>query len=169
MAITTYTVRQVSPIAAEEFPTPPTITGTVVISGSTSNLYVNINRTNLDGDPGTGRSGEYRWVNGPALQGGPAPGPYGVIIGGNDSWLTTGADGAATNISCWGWPAGEDQPTNDTEFIALTQYLQRTFSGTVTVNSTASAKTYLQAQGFYYQYPVGFQGQSPSTGTGSDS
>jgi hypothetical protein len=164
MAITTYPVRQVAPIAAEEFPTPPSITGTVVISGSTSTLYVNINRTNLDGDPGTGRSGEYRWVNGPDTAFN-----YGVIIGGNDSWQTTGADGAATNISCWGWPAGEDQPTNDTEFIALTQYLQRTFSGTVTVNSTGSAKTYLQAQGFYYQYPVGFQGQSPSTGTGSDS
>ena len=38
----------------------------------------------------------------------------------------------------------------------------------IAIASAAAAKSALQTAGMYYQYPVGFAGQSPNTGTGSD-
>jgi hypothetical protein len=48
--------------------------------------------------------------------------------------------------------------TNDTEFKNLAGYILGTTYGTVD-----DAKDGLQSAGMYYQYPVGFDGQSPNT------
>ena len=158
---TTFTVRQFYTIPPESLPLGEVPTGTFIVTGSASNLLINNNRTDLSNDTidGVGASGTSNgWWPGPSTS------VYGVIVGGNESFTNTGA-GAVTPsyVSCWGWVAQETQGTNDTEFISLASNIL----GTVQ-NSVANAKTALRNAGYYYQYPVGFDGQSPNTGTGSD-
>ena len=158
---TTFTVRQFYTIPPESLPLGEVPTGTFIVTGSASSLLINNNRTDLANDTidGVGVSGTSNgWWPGPSTS------VYGVIIGGNESFTNTGA-GAVTPsyVSCWGWVAQETQGTNDTEFISLASNIL----GTVQ-NSVANAKTALRNAVYYYQYPVGFDGQSPNTGTGSD-
>jgi len=164
MATTSFAVRQFYNIPSEEgaFTAP---SGVYVVTGSVSRLLVNNSRTNLANDSFTINSTPYSSGG----SGGWWPGPdsstigYGVIVGGADEYGNSTPDGRTSTVSCWGWPAGEDQPTNDAEFIALAgSVLGTTFA------NTGSAKTALRTAGFYYQYPAGFDGQSPNTGAGSD-
>jgi len=169
MATTTFTVRQFYTIPSE-YGTFTAPTGTYVVTGSASRLLVNNNRTNLASDsmtittqnssPYVANSGTTEgWWPGPST----SAADYGVIVGGSDTYTNSSPDGRTSAVSCWGWPAGEDQATNDTEFISLAgSVLGTTFA------NTGSAKTALRNAGFYYQYPVGYDGQSPNTGTGSD-
>jgi len=175
MATTTFAVRQFYNIASEYTTFNSSGIGVFVVTGSVSRLLVNNTRTNLSVDSftmdtsagtTTFNSGTSQgwWPAGtnPAVAGGVAQ-DVGIIVGGADGYANTTPDGRLSTVSVWGWPAGEDQPTNDAEFIAL--------AGSVlgaTYANTGSAKTALRNAGFYYQYPVGFDGQSPNTGTGSD-
>jgi hypothetical protein len=161
MAITTFSVRQFFNIPSELLPISRP-TGTFIVTGSISNILINDTRTNLANDniPGIGTSGgSDGWWPGPSS----AADGFGVIVGGNDTYANPASDGRTSTISCWGWTAQETQGANDTAF--------RSIAGSIlgaTYATTASAKSALQNAGFYYQYPVGFQGQSPNTGTGSD-
>jgi hypothetical protein len=164
MATTTFAVRQFFNIPSEEgaFTAP---TGTYVVTGSVSRLLVNNSRTNLANDSFTigatpySSGGQLGWWPGPDSSGA----GFGIIVGGNDAYANSTPDGRTSTVSCWGWAAQETQGANDTEFIALAgSVLGTTFA------NTGSAKTALQAAGFYYQYPVSYDGQSPNTGTGSD-
>ena len=158
---TTFTVRQFYTIPPESLPlTGERPEGVFVVTGSASNLIINNTRTNLANDTMTiGNSGTSNgWWPGPSTS------VYGIIVGGNESFTNTGA-GAVTPsyVSCWGWVAQETQGANDTEFISLAgNILGATYA------SVANAKTALRTAGYYYQYPVTFDGQSPNTGTGSD-
>jgi hypothetical protein len=176
MATTTFAVRQFYNIPSE-YGTFTAPSGVFVVTGSVSRLLVNNTRTNLAADvmnitisesPFTyvANSGTSQgwWPAGtnPAVAAGIVQ-SVGIIVGGADGYANTTPDGRLSTVSVWGWLAGEDQPTNDAEFIAL--------AGSVlgaTYANTGSAKTALRNAGFYYQYPVGFDGQSPNTGTGSD-
>jgi hypothetical protein len=169
MAITTFAVRQFYTIPSE-YGTFARPASTFVVTGSISRLLVNGGRTNLANDSMTittqisspyianSNTSEGWWPS-------PSISDYGVIIGGNDAVYTNSSpDGRTSFVSCWGWLASEDQPSNDTAFKEL--------AGSIlgaTYETTASAKAALQSAGFYYQYPVGYQGQSPNTGDGSDS
>lgn len=169
MATTTFTVRQFYNIASE-YGTFTAPSGVYVVTGSVSRLLVNNNRTNLAADSfSMNTTGQGTVTFNSGTGDGWWPGPnnsgagYGVIVGGNDNYANLSPDGRTSTVSCWGWLAQEDQPANDTEFRAL--------AGAVlgaTYADTASAKTALRNAGFYYQYPVGYDGQSPNTGTGSD-
>jgi hypothetical protein len=170
MALTTFAVRQFFTIPSE-YGTFARPAATFVVTGSVSRLLVNSGRTDLATDSMTivtQFSSPYIANSGTSEGWWPSPdisaGGYGIIVGGNELYANSSPDGRTSNVSCWGWLAGEDQATNDTEFIALAESIL----GTEYAN-TASAKAGLQSAGFYYQYPVGFQGQSPSTGNGSDS
>jgi len=161
MAITTFTVRQFFNIPSGELPLGEVPTGTFIVTGSASNLLINNNRTDLANDsiPLIGFSGTSNgWWPGPSTL------VYGIIVGGNESFTNTGA-GAVTPsyVSCWGWDAGEDQATNNASFISLAGNILGT-----TFANTSSAKSALRSAGYYYQYPVGYDGQSLNTGTGSD-
>ena len=161
MALTTFAVRQFYNIPAELLPLARPA-GTYIVTGSISNILINNTRTDLSIDviPGVGNSGTPDgWWPSPDIS---AAG-YGVIVGGNDVYSNSTPDGRTSTISCWGWAAQEDQPSNDAEFIDLASVILG-----VEYANTASAKSGLQNAGFYYQYPVGYQGQSPSTGPGSD-
>jgi hypothetical protein len=169
MATTTFLVRQFYTIPSE-YGTFTAPSGVFVVTGSISRLLVNNTRTNLANDsmsittqnnsPYVANSGTPQgWWPGPNT----SAANYGIIVGGNDAYANTTPDGRTSEVSCWGWIASEDQPSNDAEFIAL--------AGSVlgaTYANTGSAKTALRNAGFYYQYPVGYDGQSPNTGTGSD-
>jgi hypothetical protein len=170
MATTTFAVRQFYNIASEYGTFNISGLGLYVVTGSISRLVINNNRTNLAADSfemdtqnaGTAtfnsNTGE-GWWPGPST----STADYGVIVGGNDTYANISPDGRTSTVSCWGWPAGEDQATNDAEFISLAgSILGATYA------NTGSAKTALRNAGFYYQYPVGFDGQSPNTGNGSD-
>jgi len=158
---TTFTVRQFYTIPLESLPlTGERPEGVFVVTGSASNLIINNTRTNLANDTMTiGNSGTSNgWWPGPSTS------VYGIIVGGNESFTNTGA-GAVTPsyVSCWGWVSQETQGANDTEFISLAgNIIGDTFA------SVANAKTALRSAGYYYQYPVGYDGQSPNTGNGSD-
>lgn len=170
MALTTLPVRQFFQIASEygNFNNPAS---TYVVTGSVSRLLVDGGRSNLAADSFTMNTnqGSVNFTSGGPEGWWPSPdisaGGYGVIVGGNDGFANSTPDGRTSTVSCWGWPAGEDQATNDAEFIALTEQILNNPS----LNTTASCKSALQSAGYYYQYPVGYQGQSPSTGPGSDS
>ncbi len=169
MATTTFAVRQFYTIPSE-YGTFTRPASTYVVTGSISRLLVNAGRTNLANDsmtittqnasPYIANSGTNEgWWPGPDSSGA----GYGVIVGGNDAYTNVSPDGRTSNVSCWGWIAQEDQAANNAEFISL--------AGSIlgaTYEDTASAKTALRNAGFYYQYPVGFDGQSPNTGDGSD-
>lgn len=165
MAITTLPVRQFFNVPTEEgaFAAPAS---TFVVTGSVSRLLVNDSRTNLANDSFTINSTTYNsdttdgWWPSPSIDGGSG---YGIIVGGNDLFSNTSPDGRISTVSCWGWVAQEDQANNDAEFIALAAIVTG-----VEIATTASAKTNLQSRGYYYQYPTGFDGQSPKTGAGSD-
>ena len=152
---TTFARRQFNTTPTEGWPTA-TLTGTYQVKGTISELYINNTRTNLANDNLYGK--EFGWFPSPDLNN------YGIIVQGNDAVVAnTRADGGTSYVSIWGWDAGEDQGTNDTSFRTLAGYIMGTTYATV-----ANAKTALQAAGMYYQYPVGYDGQSPNTGTGSD-
>ena len=153
---TIFTRRQFNTIPTEDWPVAP-LTGTYQVQGTVSSLFINNTRTNLANDNLYGNA--WGWFPSPDLNN------YGIIVQGNDAVVAnTQADGSGVAyVSIWGWSAKEDQITNDTEFKNLAGYILGTTYGTV-----ANAKTALQSAGLYYQYPVGFDGQSPNTGDGSD-
>ena len=174
MALTTFAVRQFYNIPSE-YGTFTAPTGTFVVTGSVSRLLVNNTRTNLANDfmsITTQNDGPYAASSGTSEGWWPAGTTAvfdigvttgGIIVGGNDEYANSSPDGRISKISVWGWVEQENQGANDTEF--------RTLAGTIlgaTYADTASAKTALRNAGFYYQYPVGYDGQSPNTGTGSD-
>lgn len=156
---TVFTVRQFTNIPSENLPLGPRPANTFIVSGSESNMLINDTRTNLSEDDLYGQNNG--WFPGPST----AADAYGIIVGGNDGFQNTAADNRAggAKVSCYGWVAQETQGTNDTEFINLAQYV----CGTTFVDVSA-AKSFLDGLGYYYQYPVGFNGQSPNTGNGSD-
>ena len=174
MATTTFAVRQFYTIPSE-YGTFTAPTGTFVVTGSVSRLLVNNTRTNLASDsmsittqnssPYVANSGTSQgwWPAGTTavFEAGVTTG--GIIVGGNDTYANSSPDSRTSNVSVWGWLQGEDQAVNDAEFISLAGNILGT-----TFANTGSAKTALRNAGFYYQYPVGYDGQSPNTGTGSD-
>jgi hypothetical protein len=158
MAITTLARRQFNTVPTENWPVSSPETGTYLVAGATSTLLLNNTRTNLANDDLYGNA--WGWFPSPDLN------AYGIIAQGNDVVVAnTQADGSGVAyVSFWGWDAQETQGANDTEFRQLAgNILGATYA------NTASAKSALQSAGYYYQYPVGYQGQSPSTGPGSDS
>ena len=156
MPESTFTRRQFNTVPTEEWPTG-SLTGAYQVQGTDSSLFINNNRTDLANDDLYGNA--WGWFPSPDLN------SYGIIVQGNDAVVTnTQADGSGVAyVSIWGWDAQETQGANDTEFKNLAGYIMGT-----TYGSVATAKDDLQTAGMYYQYPVGFEGQSPSTGTGSD-
>jgi hypothetical protein len=156
MPTTTFTRRQFNTVPTESWPTG-SLTGAYQVQGTDSSLFINNTRTDLANDNLYG--GVFGWFPSPDLTN------YGIIVQGNDAVVAnTNADGRGDCfVSFFGWEAGEDQPTNDTDFKNLAGYILGTTYGTVD-----DAKDGLQSAGMYYQYPVGYEGQSPNTGTGSD-
>ena len=160
--------------------------GVWVVTGSISRLLVNKDRQNLASDSMTittqfdgpyvansgtitgwwpGASTDWIVFNGEIMPG--------IIVGGADEYENTGSDGRTSRVSVWGFSAiyqdpetpGENQLNLDNAFINLTNYILGTSFGPGEYGEAAGA---LQGAGFYYQYPVGFNGQSPNTGAGSD-
>ena len=179
MATSTFAVRQFFNIPSE-YGTFTAPTGVFVVTGSVSRLLVNNTRTNLANDSmsittqnsspyaATSASPQGWWPAGTTAVfagsgGAPQVTEGGIIVGGNENFTNPASDGRTSQVSVWGWVAGEDQVTNDADFISLAGNILGT-----TFANTGSAKTALINAGFYYQYPVGFDGQSPNTGTGSD-
>ena len=177
MAETTFAVRQFYSIPSD-YGTFTAPSGVFVVTGSVSRLLVNNTRTNLANDsmtittqfegPYVANSGnsEGWWPAGtnPAVfEAGVTTG--GIIVGGNEGYANTTPDGRISRVSVWGWQEGELQATNDALFISLANNILGTEFGPGELDETKEA---LIAAGFYYQYPVGFEGQSPNTGTGSD-
>ncbi len=170
MATTTFAVRQFYNIASEFGTFNIAGLGLYVVTGSVSRLVINNNRTNLANDSFTmdtsgGGTATFNSGTGQGWWPGPSTSTfdYGIIVGGADEYANSSPDGRTSTVSCWGWAASEDQPSNDAAFIALAgSILGATYA------NTGSAKTALRNAGFYYQYPVGYDGQSPNTGTGSD-
>ena len=183
MATTTFAVRQFYNIPSE-YGTFTAPSGVFVVTGSVSRLLVNNTRTNLANDSmsiTTQNSSPYAATS--ASPQGWWPGAStdylqeygetmtGVIVGGNDNYANPAAlgDGRTSTVSVWGFSTiytgepGADQTTLNDEFISLAGYILGT-----TYANTGSAKTALRNAGFYYQYPAGFDGQSPNTGNGSD-
>jgi hypothetical protein len=154
---TSFTRRQFNTIPTENWPVGSPETGTYLVKGTVSTLLINNTRTNLANDNLYGSG--FGWFPSPDLNN------YGIIVQGNDAVVTnTAADGRdPVYVSIWGWIAEEDQNGNDVAFRNLAGYILGTTYGTV-----AAAKSALQTAGMYYQYPVGYDGQSPQTGTGSD-
>tara|TARA_R110000822_G_scaffold291512_1_gene413477 strand:- start:43 stop:555 length:513 start_codon:yes stop_codon:yes gene_type:complete len=169
MATVDFPVRQFCAFPGELKPfsgTQPT--GTFVVSGSVSNLLINNTRTNLAAD--TIYTVNNGWFPGPpttVYESDPAEGynSNGIIVGGNESYTNTAADGRSGGsfVSCWGWPAQATQGDNEELFLGLAGYVMGTTYVTV-----AAAKTALISAGYYYQFPKGMAGQSPNTGDGSD-
>jgi len=156
MPTTTFTRRQFNTVPGESWPTG-SLTGAYQVQGTDSSLFINNTRTDLANDDLYGNA--WGWFPSPDLN------SYGIIVQGNDAEVTnTQADGSGVAyVSIWGWIAEEDQNGNNVAFRNLAGYILGTTYGTV-----EDAKDGLQSAGMYYQYPVGFEGQSPSTGTGSD-
>jgi hypothetical protein len=179
MALTTFVARQFYNIPSE-YGTFTAPTGVFVVTGSVSRLLINNTRTNLASDsmsittqnssPYVANSGTSQgwWPAGTTAvfdngSGGSQVTTGGIIVGGADGYANTTPDGRLSTVSVWGWQEGELQATNDALFIELAGYILGT-----TYANTGSAKSALRSAGFYYQYPVGFDGQSPNTGDGSD-
>jgi hypothetical protein len=179
MATTTFAVRQFYAIPNDytgsgvEAPE-----GTFLIKGSDSNLLVNNNRTDLDlsgaGHPypvAPANPERYGWFAGPNTsdQFDIDVSGWGTIVGGNVNYTNLRAGeselpGGAAYVSCWGFQGTSlIQGEYDTAFISLCESIFNT-----TFANTASAKTACRNAGYYYQWPVGLDGQSPNTGTGSD-
>lgn len=182
MAVTSFTVRQFFAIPYDnisggslEGGTPAgtfIVTGSAPINTKFSALLVNNNATNLSAyGPFTGSTvnpsglSNYGWFAGP---------PTGVsqsgciVAGNNTSIANTTPDGRTSYISCWGFTgANYSQGAYDTAFINLVNYITNEFGDPQNYTVVGDAKAWLESQGFYYQYPVGLDGQSPNTGTGS--
>ena len=168
---TTFEVRQFCNIPSEALPFPGTTSqpaGTWVVTGSASNLLVNNTRTDLAADTLYGSNDG--WFPGPSTkvyEAEPEVGyqSYGVIVGGNDSFANTVSDSRSggSKVSCYGWISLATQGDNETAFINLASYVMGT-----TYANLANAKAGLQGAGYYYQFPKGMAGQSPNTGTSSD-
>ena len=166
---TTFEVRQFCHIPSEDLPLSGTQpAGTFVVTGSASNLLVNNTRTNLAAD--TLYSTNDGWFPGPSTkqyESEPEVGynSNGIIVGGNDSFANTVSDSRSggSKVSCYGWESLSTQGLNETAFINLASYVMGT-----TYANLANAKAGLQGAGYYYQFPKGMAGQSPNTGTGSD-
>ena len=176
MAATSFKVRQFYTIPSE-YGTFTAPSGTFVVTGSISRLLVNNTRTNLANDSmsiTTQFSGPYAASSDTSQGWWPGPrtdmddmGSYGIIVGGADVYANAGSDGRTSEVSCWGFPengyTSQDQQALDELFVALAGNILGTTYANVNL-----AKTALRNAGFYYQYPVGFEGQSPNTGDGSD-
>ena len=174
-ATTTFAVRQFYTIPSE-YGTFTAPSGTFVVTGSISRLLVNNTRTNLANDSmsiTTQNSSPYAASSGTSQGWWPGPstandvGSYGIIVGGADVYANTTPDGRTSEVSCWGFPEGgytiQDQQALDELFVALAGNILGTTYANVNL-----AKTALRNAGYYYQYPMGFLGQSPNTGDGSD-
>jgi hypothetical protein len=153
---TTFTRRQFNTVPGESWPTG-SLTGAYQVQGTDSSLFINNTRTDLANDNLYGSG--FGWFPSPDLN------SYGIIVQGNDAVVAnTQADGRGPcYVSIWGWFAEEDQNGNNAAFISLAQYVLNTSE-----DELETLKLDLVAGGYYYQYPVGFDGQSPDTGTGSD-
>ena len=153
---TTFTRRQFNTVPTESWPTG-SLTGAYQVQGTDSSLFINNTRTDLANDNLYG--GVFGWFPSPDLT------SYGIIVQGNDAVVAnTQADGSGVAyVSIWGWIAEEDQNGNNAAFVSLAQYVLNTSE-----DELETLKLDLVAGGYYYQYPVGFNGQSPDTGTGSD-
>jgi hypothetical protein len=181
MGAISFTVRQFfalpTIVPAIEGPKPA---NTFIITGSdaspVSGLLVNDTRTNLSQDnveinevsySGTSSLG---WFPGPST----ATSQYVIIVGGNPTFTNTAADGRAggSKISCWGATGSTNtQGAYDTAFINLAIQIRDQFElqgPYPDLTTVAQAKQFCTTYGFYYQYPVGLEGQSPRTGDGSD-
>jgi hypothetical protein len=181
MAATVFTVRQ---FFALPNPTPPleggTPVGTFIVTGSegspVSGLLINNTRTNLSQDQvdisGINYSGtsSLGWFPGPST----ATSQYVIIVGGNPAFTNTVSDNRAggSKISCWGATGSAfTQGAYNTAFIDLARQIRDQFElqgPYPDLTTVAEAKTFCQAYGFYYQFPVSLEGQSPNTGNGSD-
>ena len=174
MATTTFAVRQFFAIPNEFTGSGAEVpTGTFLVTGSASNLIINGTRGNTvqlaTDEPYAGYPAlsDYGWWAGPDTSNDyfPETRAWGIIVGGNGNYTgIKGADGRDSYVSMWGFQGVPgDQDTYNTAFIALASNI-RGFAMT----TTASCKTWLRDNGYYYQYPVNLDGQSPNTGTGSD-
>ena len=147
------------------------VTGSVPIPAS--GLLLNEDRTNLsqnnvviDGITYSGTS-SLGWFPGPST----ATSQYVIIVGGNPNFNNTAADGRAggSKISCWGATGSTNtQGAYDTAFATLASQINFELGLNYTISDEADAKYFCISEGFYYQYPVGLDGQSPNTGAGSD-
>ena len=182
MATTTFAVRQFFTIPSDlgTFTAP---SGTFVVTGSVSRLLVNNNRTNLANDSmsiTTQFSSPYAASSGTSQGWWPGPstvddiGSYGIIVGGRGNGYSNPSDFANTAadnrvggsyVSCWGWITQATQGENETAFIALAKAV---IGAGALITNLATAKAALRDAGYYYQFPSGFDGQSPNTGVGSD-
>jgi len=183
MAATEFDVRQFYTIPLE-YGTFTAPTGTFVVTGSISRLLVNNTRTNLANDsmsittqfssPYAASSGTSQgwWPGSTTFANTPAQGGdilQGIIAGGNDVFANSTPDGRVSEVSCWGFAItasgepGANQTDLNTAFVALASSVLGT-----TYENTGSAKIALRNAGYYYQYPIGYDGQSPNTGRGSD-
>jgi hypothetical protein len=153
---TTFTRRQFNTVPGENWPTG-SLTGAYQVQGTDSSLFINNTRTDLANDDLYGNA--WGWFPSPDLN------SYGIIVQGNDAVVAnTQADGSGVAyVSIWGWIAEEDQNGNNAAFVSLAQYVLNTSE-----DELETLKLDLVAGGYYYQYPVGYDGQSPDTGTGSD-
>lgn len=154
------------------------VTGTYSVTGSISNISINNTNTG-SGDDIYEAGDNMGWFPGPptiAYQSDPPIGylSYGIIVGGRGygysapgDFANTAADNrvGGSYVSCWGWITQATQGANETEFIALARAV---IGDGAVITNLATAKGALRDAGYYYQFPVGFQGQSPNTGTGSD-
>ena len=172
---TSFAVRQFYQIPSE-YGTFTAPNRTFVVTGSISRLLVNNDReTALSNDSmsiTTQFNSPYVANSGTAQGWWPGASTdsvlYGIIVGGNDGYANPAApgDGRTSTVSVWGWDAQISQENNDIEFMNLVNYILGTsWSG---AEELVDAKQSLINAGFYYQYPVGFNGQSPNTGDGSD-
>ena len=160
--------------------------GVYVVTGSESRLLVNKDRQNLASDsmtittqydgPYVANSGTITgWWPGASTDWIVFSGEImpGIIVGGADDYANTSPDGRTSRVSVYGFsaiyedpaPPGQNQQNLDNELINLVNYILGTSWGS---GDLVDAKQSLINAGFYYQYPAGFNGQSPNTGAGSD-
>jgi hypothetical protein len=147
--------------------------GTYLITGSDSAILINASRGDLAADEpydGVGLLSSYGWFAGPDTSDTYSAGTssWGIIVGGNPSYTgITAGDGRTSYVSMWGFQgAPGEQGSYNEAFIELVNTI---FGTSYTPAQVATAKIFLDNRGFYYQWPVGLNGQSRGTGDGSDS
>jgi len=173
---TSFTVRQffALPTTTTEEGLPNKV---YIVTGSVetpaSGLLLNETRDNLSENGltinGVAYSGtsSLGWFPGPST----ATSQYVIIVGGNPNFNNTAADGRAggSKISCWGATGSTNtQGAYDTAFVTLASQINFELGLGYSISDVPSAKDFCIFEGFYYQYPVGLDGQSPNTGDGSD-
>jgi len=181
MAATSFTVRQFFALPNIQPPLEGgTPAGTFIVTGSAgtpiSGLLINNTRTNLSqnnvviNEVTYSGTSSFGWFPGPST----AISQSLIIVGGNPDYNNTVSDNRAggSNVSCWGATGSNfSQGAYNTAFINLAiqirdQFeLQGPYPDLTTVDE---AKTFCETYGFYYQYPVPLEGQSPRTGAGSE-